>query len=318
MTAWELTAAVGLDALFGDPRWLPHPVKAMGWVIAKVDGASRALLRGPQAQRLGGIGLAIGLPAGCFVIGWLLIALAARWHPVAGTIATVCLASTTLALRDLFDHARTVHRALEEKDLEGAQQAVARIVGRDTAHLSEPEVVRATVETVAESASDGIIAPLCYLVLGGAPLALAYKAVSTLDSMVGHRTEAHRHLGWASARLDDVANWIPARLTGLLLIVAAYLRRYDGRGAWRVWHRDAAKHPSPNSGRPESAMAGALGVQLGGINFYGGIRSERPRLGDPLCPLVPGHIPMALDLMVSAAGMAVAMAVVMALVIAAW
>lgn len=310
MTAWELAAAVALDLILGDPRALPHPVKAIGGVIVKAEGAVRNMARTVQAQRLAGVCLAIGLPAGCLLGGWLLIALTARLHPVAGMVTTVYLAYTTLAIRDLIDHARAVHRALEDKDLEAARSAVSRIVGRDTARLPEPEVVRATVETVAESASDGIIAPLCYLVLGGPPLALAYKAISTLDSMVGHDTEAHRDLGWASARLDDAANWIPARLTGLLLVGAAFLRRYDGRTAWRIFRRDAARHPSPNSGRPESAMAGALRVQLGGMNFYAGIGSDRPRLGDPLCPLVPGHITMALDLILTATGIAIGIALI--------
>ncbi len=314
MTAWELLAAVAADLTFGDPRWLPHPVKGMGWVIAKAEQAVRRIPRLPQAQRLAGLWLAVGLPAGCLLGGWLIIALAARLHPVAGAVVTIYLAYTTLAIRDLIDHARAVQRALEEKDLDGARRAVARIVGRDAADLPESEIVRATVETVAENASDGIIAPLCYLVLGGPPLALAYKAINTLDSMVGHLSEPYRHVGWASARLDDGANWIPARLTGLLLVGAAHIlghgRGYDGGTAWRIFRRDAAKHPSPNSGRPEAAMAGALRVQLGGMNVYGGMVSERPRLGDPQYPLAPGHIALALDLVLTATGIAIGIALI--------
>jgi adenosylcobinamide-phosphate synthase len=308
MTAWQLVAAVAVDLLVGDPRWLPHPVKAMGWVIARAEQVVRRMARSPRALRVAGIGLAAGLPVACYLVGWAVIVLTSRWHPVAGTVVTIYLATTTLAIKDLVGHARAVHVALEEKDVERARQAVSKIVGRETAVLPEREIVRGTVETLAESSSDGIVAPLCYLVLGGPPLALAYKAVSTLDSMIGHRSEAYRHFGWASARLDDAANWIPARLTGVLIVAAAYLQGYHGRNAWRILVRDGAKHPSPNSGRPEAAMAGALRVQLGGTNVYGGVVSERPRLGDPGEPLAPDHIPMALDMVWTASGLAVAVA----------
>jgi len=157
------------------------------------------------------------------------------------------------------------------------------IVGRDTETLAEPEVIRATVETIAESISDGIIAPLVYLTLGGAPLALAYKAVNTLDSMIGHRDPDYEYLGWASARLDDVANWIPARLTAGIIALASGLLSARWHGVMqsvRMWRRDGHRHPSPNSGRPEAAMAGALGIQLGGVNYYGGCAHTRPFLGD--------------------------------------
>jgi adenosylcobinamide-phosphate synthase len=193
-----------------------------------------------------------------------------------------------------------VGRALETGSLDDARLAVARIVGRDTAQLSEAEVVRATVETVAESTSDGIVAPLFFLVLGGAPLALAYKAISTLDSMVGHLDEQYRYFGWASARLDDVANWIPARLTALVIVVSASVVFRNGERRKRAWHvlwRDGKKHPSPNGGRPEAAMAGALGVQLGGTNFYEGVPSARPVLGESVRSLSPPCIDEALRVM---------------------
>lgn len=311
MTAWELFAAVALDLAVGDPRWLPHPVKGMGWVVSGTERAVRRIVRSPLAQRVAGVGLAVGLPAGSYLAGWGLIALGDRLHPIAGQVLAIMLAATTLAIKDLVAHVRAVYAALEEKDLEGARRAVGQIVGRETATLPEREIARATVETVAESASDGIVAPLCYLVVGGPPLALAYKAVSTLDSMIGHRSEAYRYLGWASARLDDVMNWIPARLTGLLLVGAAYARGYDGRGAWRILRRDAAKHPSPNSGRPEAAMAGALRIQLGGTNVYGGAVSERPRLGDPDRQVSAAEIPMAVDLAMTVTGVAVGLALLM-------
>jgi adenosylcobinamide-phosphate synthase len=257
---------------------------------------------------MAGIILAIGLPALTYAIGWLAIDLAGWVDAGVKTVLMVLIAWTTLAARDLVDHARLVANALEGGSLGRAREAVSRIVGRDTDGLSGTEIVRATVETIAESTADGVIAPLFYLALGGPPLALAYKAINTLDSMIGHRDVHYRYFGWASARLDDVANWIPARLTALLLISAAGLRTHTMRTAWGIFYRDGSKHPSPNSGRPEAAMAGALGVQLGGTNVYGGIATERPRLGDALTPLVPGHVTVALHLMGIASAMAAALA----------
>jgi adenosylcobinamide-phosphate synthase len=218
-----------------------------------------------------------------------------------GKVVAIGLASTTLAGRDLWNHVRAVSEKLMSGNLPGARWAVARIVGRDTEQLSESEVVRATVETVAESTADGVIAPLFYITIGGAPLALAYKAVNTLDSMIGHRDEGHIDFGWASARLDDVANWIPARLTAVLIVCATGLvtrQRVRVMKSWQVLCRDGGKHPSPNSGRPEAAMAGALGVQLGGINYYDGVAHERQLIGDETKVLVRDDVMEASRIMV--------------------
>ncbi|MGH7229926.1 MAG: adenosylcobinamide-phosphate synthase CbiB [Nitrospiraceae bacterium] len=310
MTAADLIVACVLDLAIGDPHWLPHPVRLMGKTIVWYEARIRVAACTPSALRVAGIILAIGLPAMSYTIAWLAIELVGSVHPEAGRGVGIWLAFTTLAARDLFDHARAVARALQRGSLALARQAVSRIVGRDTDRLSEPEVVRATVETIAESTSDGVIAPLVYLALGGPPLALAYKAINTLDSMIGHRDTKYRDLGWASARFDDVANWIPARITGLLLVLAAGIWTRTMRQAWRMVRRDGGKHPSPNSGRPEAAMAGALGVQLGGTNVYDGKPSDRPRLGDALTPLRPARITTALGLMGVASLLAVGLAVV--------
>ncbi|MER3423905.1 MAG: cobalamin biosynthesis protein CobD, partial [Nitrospiraceae bacterium] len=298
----------GLDAMLGDPRWLPHPVRLMGKVIAGYDQRARRIVRSPSAQRAAGIVLAVGLPTISYAIGWLLIELGDQLHRVIGSALIVLLSFTALAARDLVDHALAVLRALRTDSLDLARAAVSRIVGRDTEKLSGSEIVRATVETIAESASDGVIAPLFYLTVGGPPLALAYKAINTLDSMVGHQDAKYRYFGWASARLDDLANWVPARITALLLVLAAGIQIRTMRQAWCMLRRDGNKHPSPNSGRPEAAMAGALGVQLGGVNFYDGLASERPRLGDALVPLAPFHITSALCLMAWASLMAMTLA----------
>jgi adenosylcobinamide-phosphate synthase len=312
LTGLELLAAAGLDVTIGDPRWLPHPVRAMGRLIGWFDRHVRTACRSPLTRRLAGVGAAVVLPGVAYLAGHLIIELAAALSAGWELIASILLASTTLAGRDLVDHARAVSRALATHNLQGAREAVALIVGRDTVELSEPEVVRAAVETIAESSADGVIAPLLYLTLGGAPLALAYKAINTLDSMIGHRDPDYIDVGWASARLDDVANWVPARLTAGLLVVSTGLvsgRWHRLRESARILYRDGRKHPSPNSGRPEAAMAGALGIQLGGVNHYDGHPVDRPHLGDAARGMTAHDIERATALMLVTYGLGVALAV---------
>ena len=300
MTGAELAMACVLDAAIGDPRWFPHPVRWMGFLVGWYDRLVHRLFLSPAKQRMAGVLVAVALPAGAYAAGALLIWLGNSVDYLVGSAVAVVMAWTTLAVRDLFDHVVSVQRALQSVSLAEARSAVAKIVGRDTGEMDEADIVRATVETIAESTADGIIAPLFYLALGGAPLALAYKAVSTLDSMIGHLDDRYRWLGWASARLDDVANFIPARITALLLVLSAGIvsRSWPAmQRAWQIVLRDGARHPSPNSGHPEAAMAGALGVQLGGANRYDGVLVERPCLGDPVQPLTRTHIGMALRLM---------------------
>ncbi len=300
MNAGTLLVACALDAAVGDPRWWPHPVRLMGRVIAWYERSIRPVASTRTCELVAGIVLAVGLPAAAYGVAWLAVDQSSRLHEVIGKGVEVILAFMTLAARDLADHARAVRQALAAGSLEDARRAVSRMVGRDTAQLSEGEIVRATVESVAESTADGVVAPLFYLVLGGPPLALAYKAINTLDSMVGHLDERYRYFGWASARLDDVANWIPARVTALVIVVSAGVVFRKGENMKRAWYilwRDGKKHPSPNGGRPEAAMAGALGVQLGGINFYEGIPAERPVLGESIRSLSPNRIGEALRVM---------------------
>jgi adenosylcobinamide-phosphate synthase len=312
MTPFDVVAACALDAAIGDPRMMPHPVRWMGRVIAEVHRQIRRRCTGWLSVRIAGTLLALGLPATAFMAGWALIEAGTSIHEWVGRGIGIAVAATMLAWRDLVDHIRAVSSALKAGSLDRARQAVGMIVGRDTQDLSESEVVRAAVETVAESACDGVIAPLVFLAAGGPPLALAYKAVSTLDSMVGHRDEAYRDFGWASARLDDIANWLPARLTAWLIAGAAGLVLFSAKAMARssaVLLRDGHKHPSPNSGRPEAAMAGALGIQLGGANWYGGSRTDRPLLGDAEAPLTVRHVERAEQIMTVAYLIAIAAAV---------
>ncbi|MBY0503330.1 MAG: adenosylcobinamide-phosphate synthase CbiB [Bryobacteraceae bacterium] len=265
----QLLCGAALDLALGDPRWLPHPVRGIGWLIVKLEPLCRHL-----PLYAGGILLwllVVGTTAG---IVWLTLPwLAIFWI------------WTFLAVRDLDVQAMRVIAALRDGDLAGARERLSMIVGRDTASLDEPEILRATVETVAESLSDGIVGPLFYLALAGPAGMAAFKAASTLDSMCGYRNVRYREFGWASARLDDVANFLPARLSVALVAVAALLMGYDARAAIRCALRDGASQPSPNSGYPEAAVAGALGVRLGGLNYYQGVPSVKATLGEPRRPL---------------------------------
>lgn len=306
---WEydrqvILAAVILDLLIGDPRWFPHPVVYIGRLIEALEKALRRLVRN---ERLGGVLLLImtvGITCGVAVA---FLKGAYSVNPYLGFSVALLLSWSCLAARSLHRESRLVADALGRGDLATARRRLSFIVGRDTAGLSEPEVWRATVETVAENTSDGVIAPLFYLIIGGPILALAYKAVNTLDSMVGYRNERYKSLGWASARCDDLANFMPARLTGLLMVAAAPLFGFPPGNAWRIMRRDGRNHSSPNSGIPEAAVAGALGVRLGGASVYSGTRVEKPTIGDPLKPLSPAAWEGAIRLMYGTEGLLLAL-----------
>lgn len=275
-------AAVLLDLVLGDPRCLPHPVVAIGRLISLLEPVLRRAV--PKA-RLAGVALlalTVGISSGA---AWLILFLAQKVSPVAGFIAAVYLSWVCLAARSLHLESARVAQALRAGDLSDARVALSYIVGRETQDLDEPEIVRGAVETVAENTGDGVIAPLFYLMLGGPVLAVAYKAVNTLDSMVGYKNERYLHFGWASARFDDLANWLPARLTALLMVLVAPICGLSGSGAWRMARRDGRNHSSPNSGFPEAAAAGALGVRLGGANRYFGKIVEKPTIGEAVQPL---------------------------------
>lgn len=289
-----MPAAFALDLALGDPRWLPHPVRLIGFMATTLETNLVYLL---GRTYLAGFLFTALIVSGTWLATAALLAAITGWDWPAGLVAETFVLYTTLAARDLAAESAQVHRALTNNDLPRARRALAMIVGRDTQSLDEPEVVRATVETVAESSVDGVVAPLVFALVGGAPAAMAYKAINTLDSIVGHRDDRYRRFGWASARLDDVANLVPARLARLLYPLASLGCGYDAGRSWRIAWRDGRKSPSPNAGIPEAAMAGALGVRLGGTNFYGGVAAVRPYLGESLAPLAAAHIPAAVRLM---------------------
>jgi len=273
ISARKLAAAYVLDWFFGDPEWFPHPVRGIGFAVGAGTRAARPTATCPAVEFVQGAALSAGVVGASAVV--------ARGLCAAGPGMETLLAWTTLATRSLLNEACHVLDALEAGDLSTARLRLARIVGRDTADLDSSEVVRAVVETVAESTCDGIVAPLLYLASGGVPAAFAYKAVNTLDSMIGHREVPYTYFGRFAARLDDLCNFLPARLTVSALSGAAMLSGLDGKGALRVAWRDGRLHVSPNAGRVEAAMAGALGVRLGGVNYY----DRKPSRGAVLNPL---------------------------------
>ena len=299
MTAWAVLGGFVLDAIFGDPAWLPHPVVYMGKAISRLEKFLRARLpKTPQGELLGGAVVAFCLPVGTLLLTGLVCWGAAMLHPLLGLAVQMFWCGQALAAKGLVQESTKVYAELKKGSLPAARKAVSRIVGRDTEALTAEGVTRAAVETVAENASDGVIAPLLYMLLGGAPLALTYKAINTMDSMVGYKNEKYLYFGRAAAKLDDLVNYIPARLTGLAFAAAACLiPGMSGKNAFKIWRRDRRNHKSPNSAQSESACAGALGVQLAGDAWYFGELYHKPTIGDALRPIEPEDIPRANRLM---------------------
>ncbi|WMJ84961.1 adenosylcobinamide-phosphate synthase CbiB [Oscillospiraceae bacterium LTW-04] len=273
----------GLDWLFGDPVFIPHLVVGIGKIITRFErGLRKAFFKTPNGELAAGTVLAIGVPLVSFGVCHLVLWLSGLIHPavrltLAGFVCWQCLAARSLA-----QAGERVEKALASSKINDARRAVAQVVGRDTAALDRPDIIRAAVETVAENTCDGVIAPLFWLTVGGAPFGVLYKAVNTLDSMVGYKNEKYLYFGRASARLDDVMNYIPARISALLMIASAWLCRFDAENAWRIFKRDRYNHKSPNSAQSESVCAGALGIILGGNAVYFGKLVKKPTIGDAL------------------------------------
>lgn len=286
-----------VDRLIGDPRKLVHPVVIIGKGISILESLIRKFFGKEKYLKVAGLLFPIVIVGGTYgVVACLLygVSLIHGWLAIA---LEIWLISTTVATKGLGDAGMEVYRFLKNKDIDNARKSLGMIVGRDTGQLDESEISRGTIETVAENIVDAIISPFFFALIGGAPLAMAYRAVNTLDSMVGYKNEQYQNLGWASARLDDLANYLPARLTAVMLLGACWLKKLSVSNAWRMIKRDARLHPSPNSGFTEAGVAGALGVQLGGTNYYQGIASHRAKMGEPTRRIVGDDIIKTVEIM---------------------
>lgn len=279
--------AYAMDLIMGDPAWLPHPVKAIGGFAKKLELPLRNAVKNEQ---LAGIIFAIGIIGLAYSASFTIIHTAANFNEYLGFVLSTVFIYTSLAIKDLKVESMLVYKALEAGKIELARKNLSLIVGRDTEYLDNRDIIRATVETIAENTVDGIVSPIFYAFLGGAPLALAYKAANTLDSMVGYKNERYKYFGWAAAKIDDCLNFIPARLSGIILPIASWLAGLDVMGSFKVALRDCRKNPSPNSGIPEAAMAGALGIRLGGLNFYNSAAVAKPFIGEDKNALDISHI----------------------------
>lgn len=285
-----------VDLIVGDPRWLPHPVQGMGWLIQKLEPPlRRAFPKTERGELHAGVCLVLlvvgltGLATGLVLWGAELV------HPLLQALLEVVVCWQILAAKSLRTETMKVVHALEQGTLEDGRRAVGMVVGRDTDQLTEEEVLAADVETVAENAADGILAPLLWAAVLGPVGGMCYKAVNTMDSMVGYQNDKYLYFGRAAALLDDICNFLPARIAGLLMCLAAYLG-FDGRNAFRIFFRDRKNHKSPNSAHTEAACAGALGLRLGGTHLYFGKPVEKPTIGDPVRPICRADVKRANDL----------------------
>lgn len=275
-----LLIGFGIDCILGDPHSLPHPIRAIGALIAKLEGFIRSHFHN---LKTGGIFLAATVLLVSSGLPLVILLICYRLHPAAGILAESLMCYYLMAPRCLKTESMKVCRALEAKDMDAAKTAVSMIVGRDTHSLSEPEIIRAAVETVAENTSDGVTAPILYMIFG-APLGFFYKAANTMDSMIGYRNERYAELGYFAAKLDDVLNFIPSRISAIVMIATTALLRMDARRAFRIWRRDRRRHASPNSAQTEAVCAGALGIRLGGNAYYFGTLHQKDWIGDPIRP----------------------------------
>lgn len=299
MLLFAIIAGFILDLLIGDPRWLPHPICLIGNLISFLEKLLRSIFgKSSRGLLVGGAVLVILVLAFSFCVPFLVLALAEKINPWLAFAVESFMCYQIFATRCLREESMKVYTALKNNDLTDARMKLSWIVGRDTKELTKSEVTKGAVETVAENTADGIIAPMLYMFIGGAPLAFLYKGINTMDSMVGYKNEKYLYFGRAAAKLDDLLNWIPSRLTGFLFAVAAFLLPgMNGKEAFAIWRRDRRNHKSPNSAQSESACAGALGVQLAGDAWYFGKLNHKPTIGDAHRPVEPEDIARANRLM---------------------
>ena len=298
-----------LDLAFGDPRWLYHPIRLIGNLIAWAEKPFRAVFpKSEKGELTAGVFFAVFVVAVSTAVPALVLFLVAKISIWLAFALEVFWSFQILAAKSLKTESMRVYEALKEGELEKARKAVSMIVGRDTERLTEEGIAKAAVETVAENSSDGVVAPLIFLAVGGPVLGFFYKSVNTLDSMVGYKNDRYLYFGRFSAKLDDVLNFIPARISGLLLVAASPLAGLDVKGAWRIFKRDRKNHASPNSAQTEAAAAGALGVQLAGDAWYFGKLYKKPTIGDALRPVGYEDIRRVNRLMYAAVCLALALA----------
>lgn len=294
----ELVLAVGLafilDMIFGDPYWLPHPICLIGKLIS---GLEKILRKAVKSAFWGGFILVCVVVLLCWAVPFGILFLAGLVHPILRLVVETFFCYQIFAAKSLQTESMKVHTPLLQGDLKEARKFLSYIVGRDTESLSEEGVIKATVETIAENTTDGVIAPLLFMILGGAPLAFLYKGINTMDSMIGYKNEKYLYFGRAAAILDDIANFIPARISAMLMILGAMVLGLDGKNAWKIYWRDRKNHKSPNSAQTESVCAGALGVQLAGDAYYFGKLTKKPTIGDPLRPIEASDISLTNRLM---------------------
>ncbi len=309
-TGIALAAGFLLDLAIGDPRWLYHPVRLIGKLIDRLETHIRKVFpKTPGGELAGGIFLVIGVVLVTVGVTAGILHMAYGLHVAAGFALESFMCYQMLAVRSLKDESMLVYDALtsgKESSLADGRDAVSRIVGRDTQNLDETGVTKAAVETVAENFGDGVFAPMFYMALGGPVCMYLYKAINTMDSMLGYKNERFLYFGRAAAKLDDVVNFIPARMAGIMLVISAWLGPFDGKNAGRIFARDRRKHASPNSAHTEAAAAGALDIQLAGDAYYFGKLYEKPSIGDPLQAVAPDDIRRMNRLMYGAAFLSVA------------
>ena len=322
MNEWSLLAILAgflLDLLIGDPHQLYHPVRLVGKLITLLERLLRRCFPGTErGERAAGLCLAILVPAITGAAALALLYIGGRISPWLAFALEVIMSYQLFAVRALRDESMKVYRELRREDLPGARRAVSMIVGRDTERLDEQGVTKAAVETVAENTSDGIIAPMFYMAIGGPVLAWLYKSINTMDSMVGYKNETYLNFGRYAAKLDDVVNFIPARISAVMMILSCFPCRFDAKGAARIFRRDRLNHASPNSAQTEAVMAGALDVQLAGDAWYFGKLYKKDTIGDPLRPVEPEDIPRANRLLYVSAALSLAVFLLARWGILAW
>ena len=310
MRGWTLAAVLAgflLDLLIGDPHWLYHPVRLVGKLISGAEKILRRIFpKTERGERIAGIFLILIVSGVTTAVAAGLLFLAGKWDFRAKFVLEVLMCYQLFAVRALKDESMKVYRELVKPDLEGARYAVSMIVGRDTQSLTAEGVTKAAVETVAENTSDGIIAPMFYMVIGGPVLGWLYKSINTMDSMVGYKNEKYLNFGRYAAKLDDVVNFIPARLSAWMMILACRLTGLDARKAFEIFRRDRFNHASPNSAQTEAVMAGALHVQLAGDAWYFGKLYKKKTIGDALRRVEPEDIRRANRLLYAASALSLA------------